>query len=189
MLRALVCHYARMTDVGDGRAQLVGQARIIQEAREYIRRHLATTISIEDLTTATRTSPRTLFRAFSEVLGDTPRDYVRRLRLHRIRRELLSSDTMTVSVAAQNWGMAGDLGRLSKNYRNLFGESPSSTLAFTRALQRNVAFVPGAPFYATTPDDATFRMSFTTNPPEEIAEGMRRLASTFSSSPSAAGAH
>ena len=44
------------------------------------------------------------------------------------------------------------------------------------ALTHNVAFVPGAPFFATTPDHATFRMSFTTNPPEDIEEGMRRLA-------------
>ena len=136
MLSALVCHYARLPDAG-GRTQPVGQARIVQEAREYIRQHLASAISIEDLATATHTSPRTLFRAFSEVLGDTPRDYVRRLRLHRIRRELLSSETMTVSLAAQNWGMAGDLGRVSKNYRDLFGEYPSSTLAFARALQRD----------------------------------------------------
>jgi DNA-binding transcriptional MocR family regulator len=47
------------------------------------------------------------------------------------------------------------------------------------ALTHNVAFVPGAPFFATTPDHATFRMSFTTNPPDDIAEGMRRLAVTF----------
>jgi AraC-like DNA-binding protein len=137
MLRALVCHFARVPGVEAGRAQPVGQAKIIQEARQYIRRHLASAISVDDIAHATHTSPRTLFRAFSEVLGDTPRDYVRRLRLHRIRRELLSSDTMTVSLAAQNWGMAGDLGRLSKNYRELFGEYPSSTLAFARALQRN----------------------------------------------------
>lgn len=139
MLHALVCHYARLPDVGDGREHLVGQAKIIQEARDYIRRHLASAISVDDLANAAQTSPRTLFRAFSEILGDTPRDYVRRLRLHRIRRELLSSDTMTVSLAAQNWGMAGDLGRLSKNYRDLFGENPSSTLAFARALHRDDA--------------------------------------------------
>jgi DNA-binding transcriptional MocR family regulator len=44
------------------------------------------------------------------------------------------------------------------------------------ALAHNVAFVPGAPFFATNPDAATFRLSFTTNSPEEITEGMRRLA-------------
>ncbi|GAA1346612.1 aminotransferase-like domain-containing protein [Saccharothrix algeriensis] len=43
------------------------------------------------------------------------------------------------------------------------------------ALARDVAFVPGAPFYATTPDRATMRLSFTTNTVAEIAEGMRRL--------------
>ncbi|PWK81970.1 2-aminoadipate transaminase [Lentzea atacamensis] len=47
------------------------------------------------------------------------------------------------------------------------------------ALRHDVAFVPGAPFFATTPDHATFRMSFTTNTPEEIAEGMARLAKVF----------
>jgi AraC-like DNA-binding protein len=137
MLQAVVDHCARLPDVGACCAQPVGQAKIVQEAREYIRGHLASAISVDDLANATQTSPRTLFRAFSEVLGDTPRDYVRRLRLHRIRRELLSSDTMTVSLAAQNWGMAGDLGRLSKNYRDLFGEFPSSTLALARAMQRD----------------------------------------------------
>lgn len=44
------------------------------------------------------------------------------------------------------------------------------------ALDHDVAYVPGAPFFATTPDHATFRMSFTTNTPAEITEGMARLA-------------
>jgi 2-aminoadipate transaminase len=45
-----------------------------------------------------------------------------------------------------------------------------------RALERDVAFVPGAPFYAASPDPATLRLSFTTHTPAEITEGMRRLA-------------
>jgi 2-aminoadipate transaminase len=45
-----------------------------------------------------------------------------------------------------------------------------------RAVAADVAFVPGAPFFAGTPDRSTLRMSFTTNTPEQIAEGMRRLA-------------
>ncbi|MCP2249692.1 aminotransferase-like domain-containing protein [Lentzea aerocolonigenes] len=55
------------------------------------------------------------------------------------------------------------------------GEADSAAL-LKEALRHDVAFVPGAPFFATTPDHATFRMSFTTNTPEEIAEGMARLA-------------
>jgi DNA-binding transcriptional MocR family regulator len=55
-----------------------------------------------------------------------------------------------------------------------------------KALDHNVAFVPGAPFFATNSDTATMRLSFTTNPPEEIVEGMSRLAAAFTS-PSAGG--
>ncbi|MGZ3143394.1 hypothetical protein ACVDFE_15650 [Lentzea chajnantorensis] len=55
------------------------------------------------------------------------------------------------------------------------GEVDSAVLV-KEALEHDVAFVPGAPFFATTPDHAKFRMSFTTNTPEEIAEGMARLA-------------
>jgi 2-aminoadipate transaminase len=47
------------------------------------------------------------------------------------------------------------------------------------ALRHDVAFVPGAPFHAGTPDRATLRLSFTTNTPAEIAEGMRRLRSAL----------
>lgn len=43
------------------------------------------------------------------------------------------------------------------------------------ALRHDVAFVPGAPFYATDPDPRTLRLSFTTHAPAEIVEGLRRL--------------
>jgi len=44
-----------------------------------------------------------------------------------------------------------------------------------RALARDVAFVPGFPFFAGEPDRAALRLSFTTHPPAEIAEGLQRL--------------
>ena len=44
-----------------------------------------------------------------------------------------------------------------------------------RALDRDVAFVPGFPFFAGEPDRAALRFSFTTHPPAEIAEGLARL--------------
>ncbi|MEU5694466.1 PLP-dependent aminotransferase family protein [Actinosynnema sp. NPDC020468] len=47
------------------------------------------------------------------------------------------------------------------------------------ALDQDVAFVPGAAFYASEPDRATLRMSFTTNTPERIAEGVRRLGTVL----------
>ncbi|PRY42240.1 PLP-dependent aminotransferase family protein [Umezawaea tangerina] len=52
----------------------------------------------------------------------------------------------------------------------------NTTELLSAALAHDVAYVPGPPFYATTPDQATLRLSFTTNAPDRITEGMARLA-------------
>ena len=44
-----------------------------------------------------------------------------------------------------------------------------------KAIEQNVAFVPGAPFYAANPDHATFRLSFATADVAKIEEGVARL--------------
>ena len=48
-----------------------------------------------------------------------------------------------------------------------------------RALERDVAFVPGFPFFAGPPDTAALRLSFTTHSADEIAEGLRRLRAAW----------
>ncbi len=54
--------------------------------------------------------------------------------------------------------------------------SPTDAAAFAkRAIEKMVAFVPGAPFYANDPDTATFRLSFATVDVARIAEGIARL--------------
>ena len=45
-----------------------------------------------------------------------------------------------------------------------------------RAIDRGVAFVPGAPFFAHDPDVSSLRLSFATVGPERIREGVARLA-------------
>ncbi|KAF1044947.1 aminotransferase-like domain-containing protein [Xylophilus sp.] len=45
-----------------------------------------------------------------------------------------------------------------------------------RAIAENVAFVPGAPFFATDADPATLRLSFATADEARIREGVARLA-------------
>ncbi|WP_017774311.1 PLP-dependent aminotransferase family protein [Paraburkholderia kururiensis] len=44
------------------------------------------------------------------------------------------------------------------------------------AVANNVAFVPGAPFYADHPEHNTLRLSFVTVPPAKIDEGVAKLA-------------
>ena len=45
-----------------------------------------------------------------------------------------------------------------------------------RAIERGVAFVPGAPFYCANPDPSTLRLSFATVGEDKIREGIGRLA-------------
>jgi AraC-like DNA-binding protein len=74
------------------------------------------------------------------VLDETPQSYVRKLRLHRIRRHLASDAEVlcTITVVANQWGIS-ELGRLSGWYRDLFGELPSETRARRRPVLRVAA--------------------------------------------------
>ncbi len=60
------------------------------------------------------------------------------------------------------------------------------------AVARGVAFVPGWAFFAGTPDLSTMRLSYVTNSPATIAEGLDRLALTLAdavAAPAPAAAH
>jgi 2-aminoadipate transaminase len=48
-----------------------------------------------------------------------------------------------------------------------------------QAIERGVAFVPGAPFYCAEPDHATLRLSFATADVAKIEEGIERLAAAL----------
>ncbi|MER5789833.1 PLP-dependent aminotransferase family protein [Streptomyces sp. NPDC001980] len=61
----------------------------------------------------------------------------------------------------------------------LWARLPSSydtTALLRRVVEQNVAYVPGEPFHAADPDRSTLRLCFVTQTPEEIGEGLRRLA-------------
>ena len=58
-------------------------------------------------------------------------------------------------------------------------EGWDATELLPRALARDVAYVPGAPFFTGPPDPACLRFSFTAHPPEEIRVGLDRLAAAL----------
>jgi 2-aminoadipate transaminase len=60
-----------------------------------------------------------------------------------------------------------------------------TTALLPRVVRQNVAYVPGAPFYAGTPDRTTLRLCFVTQTPAEIGEGLRRLGEGLSPTRSA----
>ncbi|MGW7409276.1 aminotransferase-like domain-containing protein [Streptomyces sp. NPDC054833] len=55
-------------------------------------------------------------------------------------------------------------------------DSYDTTALLPQVVKQDVAYVPGAPFYAAAPDPSTLRLCFVTQTPEEIGEGLRRLA-------------
>lgn len=59
------------------------------------------------------------------------------------------------------------------------GGDGDSAKILPKAVDLGVAFVPGWPFYANDPDRTTMRLSFVTNSPEMIDEGLTRLATAW----------
>ena len=87
-------------------------------------------LSVAALCAEVEISQRTLEYAFRERLGTSPMEFIRRLRLHAARRALLATQRggATVAQIAMTFGFY-QLGRFSADYRSLFGELPSATLA------------------------------------------------------------
>ncbi|MFE5730265.1 PLP-dependent aminotransferase family protein [Streptomyces sp. NPDC056528] len=58
-------------------------------------------------------------------------------------------------------------------------EGHDATALLKTAVGHEVAYVPGAPFFCGEADPGAMRLSFTTHSPDEIREGLRRLAKSF----------
>ena len=59
------------------------------------------------------------------------------------------------------------------------GKEKDGAALAKRAIDKGVAFVPGTPFYAQSPDSSTLRLSFATADIPKIEEGIARLAQAF----------
>ena len=102
---------------------------------EFIELHLAEPISLADIATYARMSPRSIQTGFREDLDTTPITFIRDRRLDAVRRNLLAAvpgDGLNVTQVATRWGFT-HLGNFSVVYRARFGESPSTTLRGRRS--------------------------------------------------------
>jgi AraC family ethanolamine operon transcriptional activator len=105
-------------------------ARIVRKVEDWVDGQSPETLQIADICLALRLSRRTLQRAFTETLGMGPARYLTLKRLTAVRTALRQSDRLptTVTDAALRYGF-WELGRFARDYRRVFHESPSETLA------------------------------------------------------------
>ncbi len=102
--------------------------REVKIVEDYMRAHAHENITIADLVQAAGVSARSLFEKFRSVRGTTPMQYLRRLRLDQVRRELTSgAPEISVTEVAMRWNFE-QLGRFAQYYRRIYGETPSQTL-------------------------------------------------------------
>jgi AraC family transcriptional regulator, ethanolamine operon transcriptional activator len=101
----------------------------VRACEAYMRDHVDAGITLLDLSGAAGMRSRSLINAFEAVTGFSPMDYLKRLRLHGVRRALAVADkrgTRVIDVATA-WGF-WHMGHFAADYRAMFGEAPSQTL-------------------------------------------------------------
>jgi AraC family transcriptional regulator, ethanolamine operon transcriptional activator len=104
--------------------------RYVRRVRSYIEDHPSEAPGLETLCRIAGIGARTLETAFLGVTGLSPLQFAKVRRLNAARHVLASADPEDVSVksAALSHGF-WHLGHFAHDYKMLFGESPSATLA------------------------------------------------------------
>ena len=72
--------------------------------------------------------------SFNEVLAQSPAQYLRTVRLNRVRRELRTEEATNVQDVAARWGF-WHMSRFAQSYHAMFGELPSETLREKRTVR------------------------------------------------------
>ncbi|WP_419795256.1 helix-turn-helix domain-containing protein [Pseudomonas palleroniana] len=98
---------------------------MVDRARSFILSNPTANHSVEALCEHLNMSRRGLHSAFIQVVGVNPCTYIRQVRLHGARKDILSG-APSVSEAAMRWGF-WHFGMFSQYYKNQFGELPSET--------------------------------------------------------------
>jgi AraC-like DNA-binding protein len=101
----------------------------LRAAVDHIHAHAHEPVSASDIAAAAGLSIRWVQEAFQRVLGQSPLNYLRGVRLVRVHEQLRMSDPGTTRVrdVAETWGFA-HMGRFAGAYFERFGEYPRETL-------------------------------------------------------------
>lgn len=103
--------------------------QLMKQAEEMMLENLARSWTVHSLCTELHISERTLRYGFHEYFGMPPMAYLKIQRLNAVQRQLKTStaDQTTVTDVAIEWGF-WHMGQFAKDYKKMFGESPSKTL-------------------------------------------------------------
>ena len=102
---------------------------VVMTARALVSHPMNHAMTVDDLCAELHVTRRTLHNHFQRVVGESPADFLKAVRLNACRRRLRESDARTVSVqeVAAHWGFF-HMGHFSADYKAMFGELPSQTL-------------------------------------------------------------
>lgn len=109
-------------------ARAAGVERLA-EAMRYIQAHLGDPLEIATIAKAAALSPSVLHASFKQVLGESPMQLVKRLRLEAARGRIAAG--MPVTTAAVEVGYLS-ASQFSRDFRRRFGVAPSSVRGRTR---------------------------------------------------------
>ncbi len=124
VLEGLRHNYSKFVN-GPERSIAPWQVRTVEE---FILENADQPLSLGDLAVIGGVSARSLQYTFRRHRGCSPMEFLRRIRLERVRRELIqATNGATVTFAAMRWGFL-HLGRFAAEYHAAFKEKPSETL-------------------------------------------------------------
>jgi AraC family transcriptional regulator len=98
------------------------QGIYIRKVLDYIQTNLFEDLSLQQISEIAHYSPFHFQRIFAEQVGETPKQYIIRLRLERIAHYLKVFPNLTISELAVNSGFAS-LSTFSRAFKNYFGVS------------------------------------------------------------------
>jgi AraC-like DNA-binding protein len=109
------------------------QTSLVQRAIDIVEDRPNYHWTVDELAASVWCSVRTLQASFHKTMGVTPTEYVRWVRLQRVRADLQSSTSglATVTDIATSWGFS-HMGRFSAAYHEEFQEYPRETLRGVR---------------------------------------------------------
>jgi AraC-like DNA-binding protein len=125
---ALVLDYLATNRIRVKTPTIQARSRAARAALERLEDVNALPLTVSDLCKSIGTSAPTLYRAFQEQFGVSPKHYIQIRRLCGVRQQLFTKKSEEpIADIANKWGF-WHMGQFAADYRRHFGELPSETL-------------------------------------------------------------